>query len=100
MSAACIIVLFLANRIRSNGLLSIYSITLSSAAISIFLIPFILKITKSLEAASISLIMIFAALVMVLTFTTVGPFSPSPVFVPAFPIGAVLFVSYRFDIVL
>tara|TARA_R110002073_G_scaffold242896_1_gene405048 strand:+ start:574 stop:1917 length:1344 start_codon:yes stop_codon:yes gene_type:complete len=91
-----IILIFLANRVRLNGLLSIYSITLASAAVSIALIPIIMKMTGSIRACSISLYLVLSILIMMLTYTTGGPFSPSLLFVPAFPLGGILFVSFGF----
>jgi len=100
LTLVCIIVGFLVNRIRLNGLVSIYSITLASAAVGVALIPFILKVTGSLKTSCVALFLVLTVLIMVLTYSTGGPFSPSLVFIPLFPFGGILFVNFRFGVFL
>lgn len=95
---ALIILLFFANRVRLNGLTSLPAVTLAVAAVAVSIIPFVLKFTESLKGATIALILVLMALIMMLIFITGGPFSPSLVFVPAFPLGAIMFVSFRFGL--
>ena len=98
LSTALIILMFFVNRVRLNGLTSLPAVTLAIAGVAVALIPFVLKFTESLKGATIALILVLMALIMMLIFITGGPFSPSLVFVPAFPLGSIMFVSFRFGL--
>ncbi len=98
LSVVCIVLIFLANRIRLNGLFSFQSITLFLAAIAIFAVPVAMKLTGRIKKPTVALIIIFMLLIMVFTASTGGPYSPSLVFTPAVPLAGILFISYRFGV--
>ena len=100
MATVGITLLFFANRVRINGLFSMYSATLICAALAVAAIPFLLKVTRSIKIANVTLILLLAVFNMVMTVVTGGPMSPSLVFIPLFPLGGFLYVSYRFGLFL
>ena len=100
LSVGTIILLFMLNRIRLNGMLSLPAIVLATAAMAVFTVPLMLKLSESLNYSIVTLILVLMALIMALTYITGGPMSPSLVFVPAFPMGSIMFVSFQFGILM
>ena len=98
LSVVVIILLFFLNRVRLNGLFSLPASTLLIASVFVLMVPFYMKLTGSLRGSTILLVLVLMALIMVLTFITGGPFSPSLMFIPAFPMGGIMFVGYRFGL--